>query len=345
MFPDRKLRLAVDGGSSKADVALVDANGNLIAAARRVGTYHFGLDHNGSLEALKKALELLTPSLGLEIDHKAIADIGVYCVAGADIPIDDQRITGELEGRGWTAKTIVRNDTFAVLRAGSDRDWGVAAVCGTGMNCVGIGPDGRTVRFPSLGELSGDRAHGGVWLGRAALGAAIRARDGRGEHTSLERLVPEHFSISRPSVVMEAIYVGRLDEGRLSELAPVVFRAAAKGDRVAQRMIDELADEIVVTVNAAIRRLHVTKRDVHVILGGGVFRSGHKRFLNRIHNGIEAVAPKAVIRRLEALPVLGAALIGLDELNATPTAHKRLRGALTHKRLTAHGLAERLHHR
>jgi N-acetylglucosamine kinase-like BadF-type ATPase len=334
-FPDSGLILAVDGGASKSDIALLDADGRLVSASRRAGSYHLGLGHNGALESLDKAIRAASLKGRIDPDGKPIAAVGVYCVAGADIAIDDRRITAAIEERGWTAKTIVRNDTFAVLRAGTDRGWGVAVVCGTGMNCAGVGPNGRSVRFPSFGELSGDRAHGGGWLGRTALGAAIRARDGRGPRTSLERTVPAYFDMPRPTTVMEAVYVGRLDADRLSELAPLVFRAAADNDRVARQMLDEMADEIVATAAAAIRRLHVTARDVHVVLGGGLFRSRDSRLMSRIRTGIAAVAPKAEIRRLEAPPVLGAALIGLDHIKAGPAAQARLRSALTHKRLSA----------
>ena len=51
---------------------------------------------------------------------------------------------------------MVDNDTFAVLRAGTERGWGVAVVCGAGINCVGVSPDGRHARFPALGTITGD---------------------------------------------------------------------------------------------------------------------------------------------------------------------------------------------
>jgi N-acetylglucosamine kinase-like BadF-type ATPase len=332
-LPDKKLILAVDGGDSKADVALVDTDGSLIGATRRFGSAHFGLDHNGSLETLERAIRAACSDGGIDPDRKPVAATAVYCVAGADIPLDDRRIAADLGSRGWAKRTVVRNDTFAMLRAGTERGWGVAVVCGTGLNCAGVGPDGRVVRFPSFGELSGDRAHGGGWLGRAALGVAIRARDRRGPRTILERLGPAHFKMASPTAVMEAVYAGRLDGGRLSELAPAVFVAASQGDAVARGLIDELADEVVATANAAIRRLHVTTRDVDVILGGGVFRSNDKALLQRIRAGIAAVAPKAVIRKLTAPPVLGAALIGLDELHGTKAAGAKLRTTLTDRRL------------
>src|SRR5438477_3956195 len=331
MFPDKTV-LAVDGGASKADVALVDVKGNLIGAARRRGSYHFGLGYNGSLDALTEAIKAIRRR-GNADSSQAIAALGIFCLAGADIPIDDRRIAAQLERQGWTRKTIVRNDTFAVLRAGTDRKWGVAVVCGTGMNCAGVGPDGRSVRFPSFGELSGDRAHGGGWLGRSALGAAIRARDGRGPRTLLEELVPAYFGMSRPTAVMEAVYVGKLSDSRLNEVAPLVFKAAAEKDRVAQQMIDEMADEIVANAGAAIRRLHLSRSDVHVVLGGGVLRAAGPDLLERVSTGVRASAPRAEVRRLEAPPLVGAALIGLDALRASPQARQRLRAKLTHRRL------------
>ena len=317
----------MDGGASKVDVAVVDVHGNVRSAIRRRGRFNFGLGSNGSFEGLAGAIKAAT--------RGDLVSLGVFCLAGADLPIDDRRILAELTGQRWTSHTIVRNDTFAVLRAGTDRTWGIAVVCGTGMNCAGVGPDGKSVRFPSFGELSGDRAHGGGWLGRTALGAAIRARDGRGPRTELERSVPEHFGMSRPTAVMESVYVGRLDYNRMSELAPLVMKAAARGDAVARTMLDELVEEIVVTANAAIKRLRLAGTDVHVVLGGGVLRAASPEMLERIRAGINRFAPRAQTLRLEAPPVLGAALIGFDELGAGAKAGARVRQALTHRRLAA----------
>src|SRR2546428_5898468 len=201
-----RLILAVDGGDSKADVAIADAHGKLIGAARHADSAHFGLGHNGSLENLERAIRAACADAGLEAGRKPIAAIAVYCVAGADIPIDDRRIAAELGGRGWATRTMVRNDTFAMLRAGTDRGWGVAVVCGTGLNCAGVGPDGGVVRFPSFGELSGDRAHGGGWLGRSALGGSIPARGRRGPRTIPQRPGPARVWVSRPPPRVEAGY-------------------------------------------------------------------------------------------------------------------------------------------
>ena len=104
---------------------------------------------------------------------------------------------------------MLRNDTFAVLRAGTERTWGVGVVCGFGTNCSAVAPDGRTYRFPALGWIAGDWG-GGSDIGEAALWHAVRSEDGRGRRTALASSVAAHFGFRRPRQVMPAMYFGRL---------------------------------------------------------------------------------------------------------------------------------------
>ena len=99
-------------------------------------------------------------------------------------------------------------------------------------------------------------------------------------------------------------------------------------------IIDALADEVVAMVVSAIRRLHLTRRDVEVVLGGGIVRSGDGRFHGRIEAGILATAPAARISMLHAPPVVGAALLGLDLLTAGASAQRNVRGTLTQERFS-----------
>jgi N-acetylglucosamine kinase-like BadF-type ATPase len=327
---DRQPRiLAVDGGDSKTDVVLVEGNGRVLGAKRVRLSSHLGLDRVGATDALEAAIRSACRSFDVDPDRRPIADIGVYCLAGADLPVDERRIHRELAARGWTQTTLVRNDTLAVLRAGTDRGWGVAIVCGSGMNAAGVAPDGRVVRFAALGEISGDLAAGGGWIGMMALAHAVRAEDGRGQKTLLERLVPAFFKLSKPSAVSEAMYLGRINQHRLVELAPLVFDAALRRDRVAREILDRVADETVAFALAAIKRLRLARRDVEVVLGGGIFRANDGGFEDRIRERIHEVAPRAVISRLKAPPVAGAALIGLDQLGASRSLGASVRRAVS----------------
>jgi N-acetylglucosamine kinase-like BadF-type ATPase len=257
----------------------------------------------------------------------APADLAVILLAGLDFPDEEEAYQAEAERRGWAAEVVVGNDTFAVLRAGTERGWGVAVTCGSGMNCVGVGPDGRRVRFPSLGAVSGDMMDGGGAVGLAAVSAAARSEDGRGRPTALERLVPEHFELATPVELARAIHDGHIPWHRLGELPPLVFEAAAS-DAVAGEIVDRLADECVTIARAALGRLGLVGEEVEVVLGGGLLQAGNRRLLARIENGLREVDPDISVRVARSRPIVGAALVGLDRLGVGAAAYERARAEL-----------------
>lgn len=318
--------LAVDGGNSKTDLALVAADGTLVAAARGPGCSHQRLGLDGAIRALREGVASLRAAAG---GGPELARVGVFCLAGNDLPVDDGRLGAALRAERLADTVVLHNDTRALLWAGSPTRWGVAIGAGTGLNCVGVAPDGRQVRFPALGLISGDWVAGGRWLGVRALGQAVRARDGRGPRTALEHAVPAYYGLPDPMAVAEAVYTGLIEERQLLQLAPTVFGAAAAGDPVARSLIDELAAEAATYAAAAVRRLELSTLELPVVLGGGLFRSGDTRFVDRIREGVVAVAPRAELRVLQAPPVLGAALLGLAELGLDGLAADPLAAALT----------------
>ena len=193
-------------------------------------------------------------------------------LAGVDLPGEEETLQAALDERRWGRNLRVGNDTFAVLRAGTDRAWGVAVVCGSGINCVGVAPDGRHARFPALGAITGDWG-GGYDIGLAALFAAARGEDGRGPGTTLERAVPAFFGLETPQQVAEAIHAGRIPQRRLERLAPTVF-AEASHDPVAAEILERLVREVAAMARVAIERLGIEREPVEVLLGGGVLQNG-----------------------------------------------------------------------
>jgi N-acetylglucosamine kinase-like BadF-type ATPase len=331
--------LAVDAGGSKTDVVLANRRGEVLGLARarasELSRPRRPVPSEGHLDAIGVAVTNAAREAGIDAESLPVADVGVFSLAGFDFPQDGRRLQRWLRTNGWASDEVLENDTYAVLRAGTDRTWGIAVVCGQGTNCTGVAPDGKTYRLPAIGTISGDWGGGGD-IGSAALWHAVRARDGRGPDTALAALVPEHFGLTRPRQVTEAIYFDRLGRSRLNELVPLVFSAAADGDAVAGSIVDHQADEVVTMAGAAIRKLRLRALDVDVVLGGGIFRNRFPAFFSRIEEGIHSLAPAARIVVLSAPPVVGAALAALDRVNAGPTAKERLRAALTRSRLAAH---------
>jgi len=301
--------LAVDGGNSKTDVALVGKDGRLLAAVRGPTTSHQAVALEVGMARLAGLVAEVVAAAGLS----ARPDVAVYALAGADQPSDVRILTAALGARAFAARDVLRNDAFGALRAGTDRGWGVILICGAGINAAGVAPDGRTARLAALGNISGDWG-GGNDVGWAGLAAAVRARDGRGAATRLAKVVPAHFGLRTPAALTSAMYAGRVGTDRIGELSPVVFAAAGEGDAVARGIVDRLVDENVAMAGAMLRRLRLTRLDPDVVLGGGVFRTRETGFWDRMADGIGAIAPRARLVRLVAPPVAGAALLGLDAL-------------------------------
>jgi hypothetical protein len=57
-------------------------------------------------------------------------------------------------------------------------------------------------------------------------------------------------------------------------------------------------------------------------------QSGDQRLISAVASGLHEVAPAAILKATSSPPVVGAALLGLDELEAGPDAQRRAREEL-----------------
>ncbi|MEU0666865.1 BadF/BadG/BcrA/BcrD ATPase family protein [Streptomyces lavendulocolor] len=313
--------LAIDAGNSKSDVAFVGEDGAVLAASRGPGFQPPLVGADAALDVLGDTVRAALDSAPVPIGR--VRHVSA-CLANADFPAEEAELAAALHARAWGRTAEVRNDTFAILRAGVDEPRGVAVVCGAGINCVGMLPDGRTARFPSIGRISGDWG-GGSGLAEEAMWWAARAEDGRGEPTALARALPEHFGLASVYALVEALHLGRIPAGRRHELTPVLFAVGAAGDPVARALVDRQADEVVAMATVALDRLGLLDAEVPVLLGGSVLAARHPRLNGRITELLAVKAPRARVHVVAEPPVLGAALLGLDRLGAPAKARDRLR--------------------
>jgi N-acetylglucosamine kinase-like BadF-type ATPase len=319
--------LAIDGGNSKTDVALVAADGTVLAARRGPGASHEEHGVDTAVHILDRLVRSVAADAG--VTSETIARHTSACLAGADLPEEEAQLTHELRRRGWSQSAVALNDTFAVLRAGvsgvsGGERGGVAVTCGAGINCVAVAPDGRVWRYLALGTLTGDWG-GGQGLSQAVLWHAIRAEDGRGPATALAAAVAAHFGLPAVTDVAIAVHKGKLAEDDLLRLTPVLFTVAAAGDQVARDLVERQAREICVMAVTAMRRLGLPSAGTPVVLGGGLLEARDKLLTAAVEERLAAAAPGALPRVVDIPPIAGAALLGLDYLGADANAARRLR--------------------
>ncbi len=319
--------LAVDAGNSKTDVAIVAADGSVRGRARGGSFRPDRLGATAAVAGLAPLVEKARAASGLA-GSPAVARHVSACLANADLPVEHEELEAAILAQGWGASTEVFNDTFGLLRAGLDERRGVAVVCGAGINCAGILPDGSTARFAAVGHISGDWGGGGnLW--QEAMWWAARAVDGRGPATALSEALPRHAGLTSMDELIAAVHLGTLTEAQCMELTPVLFAVAADGDEVASDLVRRQAEEVVALAVAAMRRLDVLGEPIPVVLGGGVLTAGHPQLMDEIDRRLSAAAPLAEPRVVRTPPVVGAALLGLDRLGAARDVRDRVRDSFT----------------
>jgi N-acetylglucosamine kinase-like BadF-type ATPase len=320
------LVVGVDGGNSKTDLVLADASGRVRARVRGAGTRPQQDGMATTVAGLAALVEAARSQAGLRPD--APINVGAFYLANLDTEPVEALMHKELAALGVAKRILVRNDTFAVLGAGRAGRGGVGVVGGAGINAVGVHPDGRVARFLALGPESGDWG-GGRSLGMAALGAAVRAGDGRGPATMLREAVAAHFGRDSPEEVAIAVDEQSLTWRDIITLTPVLYAVTEAGDAVAAAIVDRMADEVETMARALLTRLDLIHTEVPVVLGGGALQNAPKRLIRRVREKLADSAPRSRVVILDAPPVLGPLVDALALAGAPREAAEHARAHLT----------------
>ncbi|MEA4943426.1 MAG: BadF/BadG/BcrA/BcrD ATPase family protein [Propionicimonas sp.] len=312
--------VAVDGGGSKTDAVATTLDGTVVGQLRGPGS-------SPHLDDLGWSVRIVDDLVRAVADGRQVRQANLY-LSGIDLPSEIDVYRARLASLPWAGEsTVVDNDLYALLRAGTDAPDAVAVVCGTGMNAIGVRADGAEVRFPALGEISGDWGGGGG-LGAQVLWHAARDADGRGPATLLTAGMLERLGADSVASVIEDFHLGRRCDSELAGLPPLVFEAAAAGDPVARGLVDRQAEEIVAFVRACLHRLELFDRPVPVVLGGGIIAAHDPLLMAAIHTQLAALSPLARAVVVAAPPILGGIQLALTAAGCGADALARARSGL-----------------
>lgn len=230
------LVLGIDGGGTKTEAAVVDAEGRVVW---RRGTG--GLDPMAGPEweiVLEELASLAGPvaqvALGLPY-HGEIADIS-------------QR-QHRVATRHFGTSALVANDValaFEGALAGAD---GVLVLAGTGSMAWARGPLG-THRVGGWGDLFGDEGSA-FWIGRKALARISRELDGRETDSGFAKAMLAEMGIAPEG--LSAWAYAEAARARIARLATAVSTRAQAGDVVAQELMQAAGAELGLSGQTAMR--------------------------------------------------------------------------------------------
>ena len=227
------------------------------------------------------------------------ADRLVVGAAGAGRAQEQRALEAALVAHGVAHQARAMSDGEIALAAafggGSGEGAGIFLNAGTGSIAFARDRNGRVHRSGGYGWQLGDEG-GGYWLGRRALLAAGRAVDGRGEGSTLLSRLLAALGLTDFDTLIR--WASLATPAQVAALAPLVLNAAAEGEVVAQRAVDDAARELVALVQVLAQ--HFPESDpVAVATGGGLLRQSSP-LLAAVRAALAADVPRA---RLVSGPV------------------------------------------
>lgn len=306
-----RLILGIDAGGTKTMAAIADMSGRVLGLGR-AGCGNF--QGNGKSFARIEIANAIEQAIGAASAKPEDIVAASYGVAGADREADFDIVREILDAIDPSGAYVLCNDTTLVLRAGTPDGIGVASVAGTGSNTMGFNAAGEHVKVGGFGPFSGDQGSSAdlVWK---AIVACFREADGRGPKTLLSKLIAEELGCATAVDIVELTYFdSERSEYRFNGLAPLVFRAAKMGDRVARNILQKTGCECAANVLSCMKRLFPDRGEaVRLVLGGSVFQKGEDpAMVDSLSAAVRRAYPNVRIKRLDDEPCVGALILAYD---------------------------------
>lgn len=315
--------VGIDQGSShtRAVVAVAEGpeTGRLLGVGRAAGACHAYDGMDAAMSAVAVAVSEALVAAGAEP-----ADVGRVCagMTGADWPNEVELLRRQLakltfgpSGERFAGPVRVTNDCIAALRGGTAEPYGAILVAGTGANCAARSPAGEEFIY---GYYHDDELQGGMALGRAALWAVYRAHTGRGPATSLTPAALGFFGLAGVDELRRGQLEHRLPHP-VKDLAPLVFEEADRGDKAAAAIVTAFAQGSAGLVLAALARFAMLDMPLDVVLSGSIFKARGPLLVSTLAAAIHRRAPRARLVNARYEPVVGAALLALEQGGAAMT--------------------------
>jgi N-acetylglucosamine kinase-like BadF-type ATPase len=251
--------VGVDAGGSSLDCAL-ERDGAITGV--------HGDAANVRTEGVEGAAEQIAAAVRVGL-HGEGFDALVVGAAGAGDTVIARALESALRAYFPNGTIVVHDDAEIALRAAVPFGDGVVLIAGTGSIAYArIGEDAH--RAGGYGYLLGDDGSGFA-IGRAALAQMLRWYDGRTAHSELFDALAARLQAGDAQTLLGRIYGEPNMVGAVASLAPLVLARAGSGERVATKIVQSAAGELVDLVKSLVQRAQLGNRELPLVFAGGLF--------------------------------------------------------------------------
>lgn len=258
-----KYLIGMDGGGTKTKCVLTDLNLNPIYETTGSASNFLVIGADVVSETILNLIKECASSQKILIED--IEAIVLGTTGGgrrSDAELLEKQIFSDAKQKSIPInKFQVESDARIALEGAFSGKAGSILIAGTGSIMFGKDEAGEIHRVGGFGRYIGDEGSG-YRIGRKGLNAAARFLDGRAKSTRIVDLLDQEFSISTSEQLITEVYRNNFN---IASVAPLVFDAAESGDKTAQRILEDEADELLLHITAMKIKLSVDILKVSLI--------------------------------------------------------------------------------
>jgi glucosamine kinase len=302
--PNTRYFLGLDGGGTKTECVLADAEGNVLARSFAGASNPLRAGYTRAWFALSEAGDAVMRRQKLRAK-----DISGVCagLGGAGRASVVNRTTTFFERSYPNATVRVTTDLEVGLDAAFGASEGILLLAGTGSAAFGRDSSGHTARAGGRGPWFSDEGSA-FDIGRAAVRAVALFEEHRGPATALSKKVLSWNDSGNWDVLLDQIAKNADDV--FPKIFPLVAQIADRGDAVAREILSSAAGSLAELARCVASDLGWLEREIPVAKLGGVY--GRSKFFDaEIDAALARSLPRAHAVLVETSPAEAAARMAI----------------------------------
>jgi len=300
----------IDGGGTHSRLALVDRDGKVLARSEAGSTNIYSVTKDEVFSNLSTLFDSALKSAELNTHDMAAGCFGSAGLGRAEEQKLFRGFFDNLLGKDFPVKLCT--DGEILLCGGLEDLEGYCLIAGTGSIALGRSRSGTLVRSGGHGYLLGDEGSA-AWMGRTAIARTLRSLEERDISTTMLPLILETTSLSESSELIKYVHHDA-DKAKIAGLAPVVTKAARKGDPLALDILRIGAEELVLLVKSVLVQSPWIKH-MELVLAGGVME--HDEIVtNKLKESLAKDFPSLLVSAPKGTALEGACMLALSLRNS-----------------------------
>ncbi|BAY21952.1 ATPase, BadF/BadG/BcrA/BcrD type [Calothrix sp. NIES-2100] len=315
--------LGIDGGGSKTVCVLMDETRQVISRGEAGASNYQSIGIDAARQSIEFAIMAATDKaihITKPIKITAIC-LGLAGVGRAEDIEVVKGVVKELQNSeflaiNWAlpaANIVICHDALIALVGGIANNVGIVTAAGTGSIVFGRNHQGVTKRVGGWGYILGDEGSA-YKIAIAGVQAALKAYDGSGKQTSLIDIFKVYLELSSLETLVELIYQRGWGVTEIAALAEIVDLAAALGDEVANKIIDDAVEYLVTATATVIEQIFSDRPILEVVTTGSVWQ-GKSKMHERFSASLAKKFPQVKVMFPKHEPAYGAGLLALQKLS------------------------------